>query len=370
MAATSSDFNLQKVSTVDLTDNIRATIEQEGNIAIFGRRGSGKTYISKAEIARSNHKEIYLNCSVFERVDLGGYPNFHTAAEGKKKYIDFLLPQFYENLIENKEPCVLLLDEVDKADPSVWAPLLEITQFHTMNGRQLPNLKAVIMTGNLQAEGGQRPSLPLLDRAEKYLVESDVSQWLDWAARCGQIHPSITAFINDHQEDLFGDVDPGEIYADPSPRGWHNASNIVNFGEAHKWNGKVLTTKVAGCVGKKVGLKYDQYFQHYQVLLPLIDKVFAGEPIKDFKKLEPTKQIVACMIICSRFARLIDKCEENERPKETKVVAKFMKDVDSEMTLISVRSQIGLQRVVSHGLDEDPGWDEILRNISDKMQAA
>jgi hypothetical protein len=360
-----SDFNLTKISTKDLSDNLRATVDFGGNVFIAGRRGSGKSVIAKDCIKHAGHREVYINLSTSERVDLGGYPNFFGNKE--RKYVDFLLPQWFEPLIEGNEPAVLLLDEVDKCESSLWAPLLELTQFHTINGRPLPNLKAVIMTANLQAEGGQRPCLPLLDRAEKYLLETSIQHWQDWAAKGGEIHSSIAAFLNDHPDELFGDVDPGDVYADPSPRGWHNASKILQFGEDKKWPHKILTNKVSGCIGKKTGIKYSAYFDHYQILLPIVEKIMKGQEVKGFKDLEVSKIMVCGFIVCSRFARMLDTMKNKELPKETEHVAKFLKILDPEMALISVRSQIGLERVVSSTLDEHPTFDVILREIAKRI---
>jgi len=368
MANNASDFNLQRINTKELSDNLRATVDFGGNVVIIGRRGSGKTQISKDIIKSTACKEVYLNLSVLERPDLAGYPNFFAAQQGKG-FIDFLLPAFYQSLMEGDQPVVALLDEVDKAESSLWAPLLEFTQFHTINGRELPNLRAIIMTGNLQSEGGQRPSLPLLDRAEKYLVEASHIHWLDWASKTGQIHPSVTAYIADHPEDLFGDVDPGDVYADPSPRGWHNASKILNFGEDKRWPHRILTNKVSGCIGKKTGIKYSAYFDHYQVLLPIIEKIMKGDEIQGFKNLEQSKQMVACMIVCARLSRVLDELKPNqkEKPGVARTIANFLKTVDPEMALIAVRSQIGLERVVNSGLDEEPEWDVILRDIARRV---
>lgn len=368
MAANASDYNLQKISTKDLSDNLRATIDFGGNIIIIGRRGSGKTQISKEVIKESGCRELYLNLSTMERPDIGGYPNFFAAQAGKK-FIDFLLPSWYQFLMEGNQPVVALLDEVDKAESALWAPLLEFTQFHSMNGSALPNLRAVVMTGNLQSEGGQRPILPLLDRAEKYLVESNHSHWLDWASKSGKIHPSITAYIADHPENLFGDTDPGDVYADESPRGWDNASKIVSFGEENRWPHKVLTNKVAGCIGKKTGIKYSAYFEHYQVLLPVVEKIMKGDKVSDFHKLEPSKQIVASMIVCSRLARIVDEIKPNTKgfPNAVEHVGNFLSHLDPEMTLISVRSQIGLKRVIDSGLDNHETFDKILRELAKRI---
>lgn len=368
MANNASDFNLQKISTKELSDNLHSTIDYGGNVVIVGRRGSGKTVISKDVIKETGYKEVYFNLSVMERPDIGGYPDFSAAHQGKK-YVDFLLPAFYKELVEGDRPVVVLMDEVDKAEPSIWAPLLEFTQFHTMNGMALPNLKAIIMTANFQSEGGARPCLPLLDRAEKYIVEASHNHWLDWASKSGQIHPSVTAYIADHPEDLFGDVDPGDVYADPSPRGWHNASRLLNFGEEKRWSHKILTNKVAGCIGKKTGIKYSAYFDHYQILLPIVEKIMKGEEVKGFKDLEQSKQMVAAMIVCARLSRVLDEMKPNQKeiPEVATTVAHFVKSVDPEMALIAVRSQIGLDRMVKSSLDEDKNWDIILRDIARRI---
>lgn len=362
----SSDFNLQKLNTKDLSKHLAASIEIGENVAIFGRRGTGKTVISKEEIAKSGKEEVYLNLSVLERVDMGGYPNI-MAAQQQKKFVDFLLPQFYQSLIEGSKPVVALLDEVDKADPSLWAPLLEFTQFRSINGHKLPNLQAVIMTGNLLSEGGSRPSLPLLDRAEKYLVEADVDSWLKWAGSTGQIHPSITAYINDNPKDLFGAVDPEDRYSDPSPRGWHRASQILFKGEEQGWDPSLLNMKVSGCIGKDAGIKYSNYYEHYQQLLPMIEDIYHGKNVFNvYDKLEPSKQLVACMIACARLATQLDG-SGSEMPRSVEYVGKFLQKVTQEYVLVAVRSQVQIDRLVKFNLDEHPEWESVLSQINKQV---
>lgn len=364
----SSDFNLEKLSTEELEQHLSATIEADSNVAIFGRRGSGKTEISKQAIAKAGCHELYINLSVYERTDLAGFPNVMN--HNKSKYVEFLMPQLFEHLVEGDKPVVALLDEVDKADPSVWAPLLEFTQFHTMNGRKLKNLKSVIMTGNLLAEGGNRPCMPLLDRAEKYLVEADAKSWLDYAGRSGKIHPAITAYITDHPKDLFGAVDPEDRYADPSPRGWSGASALLFAGEKVGWSTDVLNKKVCGRVGKDAGLKYSNYYEHYQVLLPMIDEVYKGKDVAaKFDKLEPTKRLVGSMIACARLANILDSHKADKLPKEVDYVGKFLQKINYENALVAIRSQIQLSRIIKHALDESPEWGGIINKITKKVTA-
>jgi hypothetical protein len=363
---TTSDFNLKKINTQELSEHIAASIQSDSTIAIFGQRGCGKTQISKYEIKQAKMKEVYLNLSVLERVDMGGYPNI-MGANLQRKFVDFLLPQFYESMIDGTENVVALLDEVDKADPSLWAPLLEFTQFHSINGRHLPQLKAIIMTGNLISEGGARPSLPLLDRSEKYLVEPDATRWLKWAGKTGCIHPSVTSYITDHPKDLFGNVDPEERYSDPSPRGWDRASQILFKGESLNWSTKLLNSKVAGCVGKDAGLKYSNYYDHYQQLLPMIEDIFNGKRIDDkYEGLEATKKLVACMITCARIATQLDKADNSDFPAVGHV-GKFLQKVENETILVAIRSQIQLSRLAKFNLDEHPDWSSIFSKVVDKV---
>jgi hypothetical protein len=362
-----SDFNLQKLNTKELSEHVSTTIQLGGNLAMFGRRGTGKTEISKEQIKKLDFKEVYINLSVMERVDLGGYPDV-MAPSRNSDYVGFLLPRMYEEMIDGKQGVVALLDEVDKADPSLWAPLLEFTQFRSINGKKLPNLQAIIMTGNLISEGGQRPSLPLLDRTEKFLVEADASSWLDWAGKSGRIHPSIAAYVNDNRTDLFGKVDPEERYADPSPRGWDRASQILFQGEERGMNPYLLNKKVAGCVGKDAGIKYSNYYEHYMELLPMVDAIYNGKDvIGQYSVMEPTKQVVACMIACSRLATQLDLIEGGELPPSVRHMGRFLSKVSNENVLVAVRSQVQIDRLVKFSLDEHPEWANVLGKVNKEI---
>lgn len=363
-----SDFNMEKLSTKELSEHVSTTIQLGGNIAIFGRRGTGKTEISKEQIKRQDYHEVYLNLSVMERVDMGGYPDLMSPARAER-FVKFLMNQFYQPMVEGKKPVVALLDEVDKADKSLWAPLLEFTQFRTINGTPLPMLHSVIMTGNLISEGGERPSMPLLDRAEKYLVEADATSWLDWAGKSGRIHPSITAYVHDHPKDLFGAVDPEERYADPSPRGWDRASQILFKGEERGLSTYLLNKKVAGCVGKDAGIKYSNYYEHYMELLPMVEDIYNGKDVHvKYNVLEPTKKIVACMIACARLAAQLDQVDSIENlPPSVKHMGKFLAKVSHENVLIAVRSQVQIERLVRFNLDEHPEWAQVLGKINKEV---
>ena len=359
-----SDFNLERINTQEYSEHLKASMKMGNNLAVFARRGSGKTLIAKDSIAQLGMKELYLNLSVLERVDLAGYPDVMAPARNSE-YVSFVRPAFYKSLCEGDQKVVALLDEVDKADPSIWAPLLEFTQFRSVNGIPLPNLHAIVMTGNLIAEGGNRPSLPLLDRSEKYLLEADVNSWIDWSGRKGSIHPSVIAYINDHPQNLFGEVDASnDRYADASPRGWHRVSDILYTGESMGLGNDILHKKVSGCVGKQVGLDYFSYYEHYKVVLPIANAVFNGDEFSSmYKKLQKTQKIVVSMVVGARMASILDNKEKKvDKNKALEHTAKFYASCEPEDFLLSVRSQIQLDRIISHNLLFNDKWKPLLKD--------
>lgn len=375
----SSDYNLIKLNTAQLSRNLDYSIKVGSNVVVVGRRGSGKTEISKQRIKDANYKEVYINLSTAERTDMGGYPDMFRAMNREEKgraFLHVILPKFFEPLIEGDTPCVALLDEVDKADPSIWAPLLEFLQFRSVNGIQLKNLACTVSTGNLLAEGGKRPSLPLLDRAEKYLVEASTDHWLQWAGTSGEIHPSIAAYIADHPGHLFGTVETEENYADPSPRGWHLASKALFALEGFGAPKDVRENKVSGYVGKQVGLLFNMYYTYYEQILPFVDKIFEGQSVSDMidkynSEFDPSQKIVSTMIVCGRLGTKLDSMKNDKEPEARKLlshVGKFLKECSPDNILVGVRSQFGVARLAQWDLNEDPVWKEVLGKVTSNIK--
>ena len=199
-------------------------------------------------------------------------------------------------------------------------------------------------------------------------MEADASSWLEWAGKSGHIHPAITAYIVDHPKDLFGAVDPEDRYADPSPRGWDRASEILFKGEEKNWSSSLLNKKVCGCVGKDAGIKYSSYYEHYMELLPIVEDIYKGKDVKKrYNVLEPTKKLVASMIATARLANQLDQAKPGETPESVGFVGKFLQGVSYENVLVSVRSQIQIERLVKWNLDEHDEWKNVLSAINKQV---
>jgi hypothetical protein len=352
-----SDHNLLSITPKQYEDHLAASFSVGSSLFILGRRGTGKTKIAKQEILKAGMHEVYVNLSVLERVDLGGMPKVFGSTD---KFVEYLLPKFFSLLIEGDKPAILLLDEADKADASLQAPLLELVQFKTINGIPLPNLRCVVMTGNLISEGSRRPIQPLLDRVEKYKLETKIQDFLNWAAISRKIHPSCSAYLNDHPNHLIGAEDSGDNYGDPSPREWENFSRLLFEGEVQGWDTDLMAEKASGCLGKQVGISYLVYYHWYQKLLPTIDHLFKGYNVSaDFNVLDRAEQFVFTTMVCARLATKLDKLakpDHNNPPDELKTVGRFLQGVGKELVIASITNEIGTGRLFQWGLLRHKDW--------------
>jgi hypothetical protein len=368
-----SDFNLKTISTKEYAKIVEATIQYGGNCFVVGRRGCGKTEILDQVIKRSGCKTFFWNVSTLERVDAAGFPDISSFSR-KDEYVRYILPLIFKPLLEGDEPVVAILDEVDKADKELHAPLLEFLRSHSINGRKFKNLRSILMTGNLPAEGGRRPILPLLDRTEKYLLEPTIKDFIEWGLGDGELHPSVIAYLTDVPSDLYGEINPAESFGTPSPRMWEEASKLAKYGEANGWSPELITTKITGCLGKVAGIRYQAYFEHYQVLMPDIANILNGLKTKTpfSKGITPSKKITMVIILCTRVAHLLDEMVANNRkeiPVQVRNVGKFLLQIDEELALIGIRNAIGKDRMFKH-LFAVKEYDKLIEKLANQMKGA
>ena len=211
--------------------------------------------------------------------------------------------------------------------------------------------------------------MPLLDRAEKFLLEASADVWLRWAASPrAQIHNSIFQYIQDHPQALCGPEDIGDNYGSESPRSWHLSSQMIKFGEKHNWPTELILAKIAGFVGKRSGIEYSSYYTHYQVLLPFVESVFAGENVAaPYHDMSPGDKISACMIIASRFATQLDACDPlKDKPACVDTIGQFMhKTAGHENVLSSMRSaDPKALRLKKWNLIKHPTWSKLFKDIN------
>lgn len=360
-----ADYNLQSISTKELSSHLKCTFDLGGNILLIARRGTGKTMITSDTITGSQYKEVYMNMALYERPDLAGYPSLFSVQENDR-FVKFLLPYIYKDLIDGSQPCIVHLDEVDKTDFSILAPLLELVNKRSINGTPLRNIRAVVMTGNLPEEGGKKPHEALLDRTEKYLVQPNYKDWLEWGGNSGALHPSVTAFITEHPEYFVGDVNMSpDSFADESGRAWHYVSKMVCFGEQADWDPSLITQKAIGCVGSNAGIQYAKYYLYITNLQPMVEKILQGTEVPEFKQLNTSQQLTVCMMSCRRLAKMLNGNSTNTSDTAT-ALAKFLTTTDTDISLMAIRSQLGIKRFTNSLFLKNTDWMNLLTLYSAK----
>lgn len=140
---------------------MKKLIKAEMNVLIMGPSGVGKTYITHEAVASLGLKLKVLNAPTLDPyAHLIGIP----VPNDEEKTVDFRRPS---DLYETE---VIFIDEANRASDPTLNALLEITQFGSINGEKLPNLKCVVAAMNPPTSGYKvnEIDVALLDRFDAY----------------------------------------------------------------------------------------------------------------------------------------------------------------------------------------------------------
>jgi hypothetical protein len=342
--------NLQKISQQDAFNLIKFFVDCEKNILLFGRRGIGKTEIILQAIKACKYKVNYINLSVMERCDLGGYPNIHSNSD----VITFKSPHYLPKLEVGQKPdTVLFFDELDKCAPETTAPLLEILQFRKVNGVPL-NVVSCVLTSNLIEEGAYSNmiSSALLDRVSKYTLDFNFDLWTDWAKTNG-VHDLILGFLRSDPTFACGKVEDS-AYASPSPRSWTLASEaLVKSKELKMSDIESVTHIISGYVGAEAGLRFKIWYEYYRKFEPfvrtLIDK---NNLVMDFNSLQPTEKVVFVVAACFYAKQRVfaDKSKNKFVYLENLCDFFIKQKVESEIQLMGLYNSFDFDMIAKHKL--------------------
>lgn len=255
------------------------SIASGGNVMIFGPSGIGKSEIAISAAIARDIKYVYINLSVLEAVDLIGLPKFG------ENVTTYATPEFLPLKDDNVKKVVLIIDEIDKAKDEIQNPLLELFQFHSINGKPL-NIQSIIATGNLPNEHAKSRviSWALANRCNIYKVYCEFSYWRKWAVQ-QNINPLIVGFLGQRSDLLLKPNESGDptAYCNPSPRSWTLAAKDIDDYESYvlqqpdklKSDTDAIidfeSMLVAGRVGIQAAIDFKIWLKYYRYLSPDID---------------------------------------------------------------------------------------------------
>lgn len=362
-------INLPEINQEQALSLTKFFIQSQQNVFLFGKSGTGKTDISIQAAKESGYKVNYINLSVLERCDILGYPRINDPGD----LITYKSPHFLPKLIFNTKPdSILLFDEIDKVQPEITAPLLEILLFRKLNDVPI-NVAACILTGNLSSERAYSNQLSsaLLDRGAKYLLSFDFQQWINWAKN-NEVHDLIVGFLKSNPEFACKGDDNDVMYAQPSPRGWTLASRaIIKAKELNITDIQSVSQIVSGYVGNEAGIRFQMWYEHYRKFEPfIIALIEKGNMSYSFKDLVPGEQIIFVISACSHAKQKMLGDKSKKRFVYLERLCQFLEQyqVESEMQLIGLHSSFSFEQITTHKLYECQKFFELFTRLSDKVK--
>ncbi len=213
-------------------------------LLIEGSHGLGKSELLTQAAQKIGIGCIVCDLSLLEAVDLVGLPERHN---GVTRYCP---PAF----LPTSGSGLLIFEELNRAQPQVRAPTLQLLTARRLNSYVLPEgwlpVAAVNPSGADYDVSELDPAL--LSRFVKIGVTADRQEWVKWAKTKG-VHPVVIAYVETDRN----------IFDDPesNPRAWKYVSDFLlgnpDLGPASP----SLQAAISGLIGDKRGASFLKFLK-------------------------------------------------------------------------------------------------------------
>jgi len=234
------------------------------------------------------------------------------------------------------QPCILFLDEVDRANSDVRQAIMELTDSRKIAGHHLhPDTIIVAMVNGGLHDQNNSYQVSELDPAENDRwwhcdLEPTIEDWLIWAD--DNCHPMTVDFIRQNSTHLeyTGDIEPHKVY--PSRRSWAHfdkclqlaAQNGENFFEKDSMEIYFIGD---GFIGQEAAIAFKDFVENYS-------RQITVEDILDNKKPNLLQDLEL-----NRANDLIDKISASTEFKENMTdtrnghLARFVYTISAELAM-------------------------------------
>jgi hypothetical protein len=378
--------DILEINQAALAEAYDFSIENNTVCLVFGAAGIGKTELAIQRIKEHNLSHYHVNLSVLEPPDLVGLP---FTKGGKTSYAP---PEFLPWLTPDAGPPVtLLLDELDKAHQDLQNPLLELLQFHSVNGRKL-NIQGIICTGNLPDENAfsRKVSHALTNRCSIYKVKHEFQPWRKWAVATG-LNPLVVAFLQSNQDFLLLKNESGDptAYCSPSPRSWTLAARDLDKLDYEKFADRCRKEQaddelseievpeellrkeiderfvkqqfriIAGRVGINAALQLKMWLTYYRDLEPVINEIL--DTGSTTKILTSDQQIICATSVLTGMKQRFAKMQHADKPKlADRVFGWMIQHMSPAFMLASIKATLNKDYVATHGLLESDNFNHMM----------
>ena len=227
-------------------------------VLVRGRHGIGKSTVVYQIAEQRGLPVIERRASQMTEGDLLGLPK----VEGD--VTQWLAPEWLHNACNS--PCVLFLDEVDRATLEVRQGIFELCDSRKIAGYTLHDDTIIFACVNGGDHGSQYQVGEMdpaeLDRYTVFDVEPTVEDWLAWAK--GNVATEIWDFINHNHSHLEhnDDYEPNKVY--PSRRSWERLSQTLKGMNTPIESSNTLYQVACAFIGFEGAVAFNDFMKNYE----------------------------------------------------------------------------------------------------------
>lgn len=311
-------------------------------VLLRGPHGIGKSAVPAERSRNSGKRLLDVRLSLFTEGDLIGVPDHKRIAD--TGVTTFAPPDWLH--IACTEPCILFLDEINRASPGVQNSAFQLVLDREVKGMRLHPETLVFAAINDAPEYSVNEMDPaLLDRFVTYDLVPSVADWITWATDSGLDNCAID-FIRQHPEHLRPTkaVEPGSIT--PTQRSW--ARMLKTLSDA----GMTPSTFAGsdkdalppgfyalciGYIGVTTAIAFCNFIKEY-------DSIITAEDIIDrWKKFEPKVSKMTAERVLGLIEKVGNLCKEKE------LTLSQMQNLGAFAKVVSGEQVMALWNAVSSG---------------------
>jgi len=272
---------------------IEAAALADDTVIMEGLHGIGKSNIVK-QFAKENGyhiEELFLSHQ--EVGDLIGIP--HIIQNDGTTITTWSTPIWLQRMFQasaNGKPCILFLDELNRAPIDVRQSALQLVLERQIHEHSLPELngqRTLVVAAINPADDYQVDELDpaLLDRFLHVNVEADHKAWLEWA-RKSNVNSIVRDFITEHPDRLH--YTPADNGIGATPRSWAKLGDFMD--NVDKIDDEILFQVMKGKIGSELGSQFFTFFKNYVDVVKVedIEKIIDDNP--DFENVEDYTELI------------------------------------------------------------------------------
>ena len=273
---------------------ISAAAIADDTVIMEGLHGIGKSNIVKQYAKENGYHLEELFLSHQEVGDLIGIP--HIVERGDNTITTWSIPIWLQRMNDasaNNIPCILFLDELNRAPIDVRQSALQLVLERQIHEHHLPvlnNKRTLVIAAINPPDEYQVDELDpaLLDRFLHLHIEADPKTWLEWA-RNENVNEIVRDFISEHPDRLHW-TSPEGISA--TPRSWAKLGdfmdNIVNIPH------EIIFQIMKGKIGTEIASQFYSFFINYSSVIKIEDiELIVKENKNNTNSIEELSYIIA-----------------------------------------------------------------------------